>query len=174
MRGKNKSRNTQDATALDVAGTYAQASALLGLPKAAFTWAAGEGCKAIRGSRVHLEQFKIWWAENSKRMQDVSDLPTKDVLDRLIKKQKFDRGVKEDEREERKWIRADEAAKEQRAIAIEISGFLQRMENEMPAKLVGLDVISMREKFERFNDSAYKIFGGSREDSAYWNYEGVV
>ena len=90
-----------------VAESMGQAAAWLGLPKAVLTWAKNEGAPGFRGPRVYLAEFGPWWEANKSRMSDESGLPSKDILDRMLKKQRLERERFEDERDRGRYIESD-------------------------------------------------------------------
>lgn len=136
-----------------------QAAAILKLEKAALKWAKGEGCKAFRGPRVYLEEFREWWALNGGRYQDKGGLPTKDLLERELKQDELKRRRKQDEIDDGKWIPAKETHEEMRRLGIEQRSALQgKFEIELPPKLVGRDVITITERLKGAVDAICGIF----------------
>lgn len=141
------------------ADSMANAAAILHLPIAALAWAKSERCKAFRGSRIYLKEFEAWWDLNSERFEDRTDLPSKDVLDREIKQQKLEREKRDDEIDKKKWLPAKETIEAVRTLASNQRAVLQsRLENELPQKLVGRDVIFIRQCLAGVVDELCAIF----------------
>lgn len=137
----------------------AQAAAILKLSKPALTWAKGEGCKAFRGPRVYLDEFRAWWSDNGSRFEDKSGLPTKDFLDRELRQIKLRREQRDEDIELKKWLPAKETIDEMRSLAITQRSTLQSLlEMELPSKLVGQDVITITERIKAAVDKVCAIF----------------
>ena len=159
-------RKRSESVESRVAQSLGQAAAWLSLPKAALTWAKGEGAPGFRGARVYLAEFCPWWAENNARMSDESGLPSKDILDRLLKKQRLDRERFEDERDRKRYIEADKIGQ-----ALFHTGQQQRqvliasIVDELPRAAKGLGEIEMRIACEARVADIIKIF---RENMGKW------
>jgi len=157
VRASKKTKNTPQRR-LTVAESLAQASGILRLPKAALTWAKGQGCDAFRGARVRLPEFQAWWKENGSRYQDSLELPTKDVLERRLKMAKLNDDQRLREIEDKKWLPARETCDLIRGLGESQRSLFLSMEMELPQKLVGLDVITIQEKLRAYNDRIFAIW----------------
>jgi hypothetical protein len=152
-----------------VAQNLAQAATWLGIPKAALAWARNEGAPGFHGSRVYLAELSPWWEANKVRMADDNGLPSKDILDRLLKKQKLDRERFEDERDRGRFIEANAIGQALFHTGQQMKQLLlSSIVDELPRAAKGLGEIELRLACESRISDIIKVF---RDNIGRWIVE---
>lgn len=127
----------------------AQAAAATGISKASLKRAKEKGCPAFKGSRVDGTALREWLKENESSLHESGEV--------ILKDQKLAEEVRKlrirNDKDEEKTIPKGKLAADLHALAADQLQLLrQRLENELPATVAGLDPSSARIIFKRVVD----------------------
>jgi len=132
-------KNPRAKRQVTIAASLRHASGMTGYPLTALQWAKGEGCPAIDShSRVNIAEFKKWMAANESRMPKSSPKDQKVIEE--VRKLRIANDAKE-----KLLLRADEVvASWSTQYAFIKKTLIQKLENEYPTAVAGLDVPQAR------------------------------